>query len=222
MKIVRWAAFLGLLILTANIALADSVGDPKWQTIGGGGSTILNSPTDQAFQVNYTAGVTPLVSCAPGGLSTATTCIQDDFINNSGVIWSGISFVITSVGGSITQDSFSVDNTNDPYFAMAALTFNDAGQAVLSFFGIDATHPGILPTFPGTCTDGPSTCQGPFINEITPGYDFGILVNVSDALNPGDSFTAQGTAAVPEPKSIVLMLVGVVLVGLFLSKKAVA
>lgn len=219
MKIVRWAAFLGLLILTANIALADSVGDPKFQTIGGGGSTILNSLNDPHFQVNYTAGVTPLVSCSAGGLSTATTCIQDDFINNTGQIWTGISFLITSVGGSITQNSFSVDNTNDPYFTTASVNFNDLGQAILSFFGTDATHPGILPAYPGCSTE---SCPGPFIGEITPGYDFGILVNVSDALNAGDSFTAQGTAAVPEPKSIVLMLAGAALVGLFLSKKAAA
>ena len=220
MKILRWAAFVGLLMLTANMALADSVGDPKFQTIGGGGSTILtNENIGTAFQVNYTAHVTPTVGCGGLGGTVGNTCIVDYFINNTGQAWTGISFLITSVGGSITQDSFSADNTNDPYFTTASLTFNDLGQAILSFFGTDATHPGILPADPGCNTD---SCTGPYINEVTPGFDFGILVDVTNALNTGDSFTAQGSAAVPEPKSIVLLLAGAALVGLFLSKKAAA
>ena len=54
MKILRWAAFVGLLMLTANIALADGVGDPKFQTLGGGGSTEVVSLNDPNFQITYT------------------------------------------------------------------------------------------------------------------------------------------------------------------------
>ena len=54
-----------------------------------------------------------------------------------------------------------------------------------------------------------------------PEFDFGILVNVSDATQNGDSFTSQGTATpVPEPKSIVLTLAGAALLGVYLSKRA--
>ena len=80
------------------------------------------------------------------------------------------------------------------------------------------THPGILPAT--LICDGDCFYTGPTQGN-TLLYDFGILVDVNDALEPGDSFSAQGSAtAVPEPKSIVLLLAGTVLVGVFLGKRA--
>ena len=75
MKIVRFVTLVGFLILTANIALADGAGDPRFQTIGGGHSIVLASPTDPAFQVNYAAGVTPLGTCELGG-TEGGSCIS--------------------------------------------------------------------------------------------------------------------------------------------------
>jgi hypothetical protein len=232
MKIVRWAAVVAFLIITANLALADGVGDPRFQTIGGGGSGIVDSLTgDPNFVVNYTAGVTTLGSCAASGVTTTNTCFVTNFINHTGQTWTSISFLITGVGGDITQDSFTADNTKDPYFLSAALNFDNLGRAILSFFGTDANHPGIqsadINEF--SCSDGPETCTGPppFIPFDTDGpavsaFDFGILVDVENFTNPGDSFTAQGSAAVPEPKSIFLLIAGAALVGFFLSKRATA
>ncbi len=53
MKIVRLATVVGFLILTANIALADGAGDPRFQTIGGGHSIVLNSTDDPNFVLKY-------------------------------------------------------------------------------------------------------------------------------------------------------------------------
>lgn len=232
MKLVRWAAVVAFLALSANLALADGVGDPRFQTQGGGGSAIIDSLTgDPNFQVNYTAGITPLGSCASSGVTTTNTCFVTNFINHTGQTWTGISFLITSVGGQIGQNTFSADNTNDPYFTTASLSFDNLGRAILSFFGTDATHPGIqsadINEF--SCSDGSGTCTGP-PPFFPPGYegpginsfDFGILVDVETFINKGDSFTAQGSAAVPEPKSIFLLIAGAALVGYFLSKKAAA
>jgi hypothetical protein len=218
MKIVRYLAVIGFLILTANIALADSAGDPKMYTTGGGHSVPITSLTnDPNFVINYTAGITPTVDCATYGGVGGNTCIFTDFINNTGQAWTGISFLITGVGGDVTQNSFSVDNSLDPYFTTAAVSFNNAGQAILSFFGTDPTHPGILPAV--LICDGDCFLSGPYLGDI-PLFDFGILTDVTDALNQGDSFSAQGSAAVPEPKTIVLLLAGAALVGLFVSKRA--
>lgn len=219
MKIVRLATLVGFLILTANIALADGAGDPRFQTIGGGHSIVLTSPTDPAFQVNYAAGETT-GTCELGG-TEGGSCILVDFINNSGVTWSGIAITITGFTGNITQESFTGDNVADPYFASFVQTTNALGQTVMSWSGIDEAHPGILPA---TSCDG-DVCDGPFFpgggDFPVPEFDFGILVNVSDALQSGDSFTSQGTATpVPEPKSIFLTLAGAALLGLYLSKRA--
>jgi hypothetical protein len=215
MRIVRWVAAAALLFVAAHMAMADSAGDPKIYTVGGGGSTVLGSTNDPKFALTYTYGVTPTFSCFDG-----STCFQENFINNSGVAWTGISLAITSVGGSITQSSFTADNSLDPYFVFSSLTFNDLGQAVLSFYGTDATHPGILPAT--SCSDG--ECSGPYYYPPAsefgiPLYDFGILADVTDAQSPGDSFTAKGSAAVPEPRSIFLLLAGAALLGLYLNKR---
>ena len=146
MKFLRCVVIFGLLSLSSYVAMADGVGDPRMTPIGGGNSTVLTSPTDPAFVISYTAGVTPTVGCGTfdGSLSD-NTCIDPhstDFINNSGVAWKAIQFDITSVAGDITQSSFSAiqDPAVDPYFLFASTTTNAAGDTILSFFGTDSTH----------------------------------------------------------------------------------
>ena len=224
MKIVRWVTVVAFLVVTANIALADGAGDPKFQTIGGGHSIILNSVTDPNFVINYNSsgqypqGVTPptLGDCTLGGNPSSDTCLLVDFINNTGQTWKGISFLLSGVSGPLV---FTADNTADPYFTTESVSTVD-GQTLISFFGFDETHHGILPADPGSC-NSESGCTGPYLNggDGPPAFDFGILVDVTDALAAGDAFTATGTASVPEPKSIVLMLAGAALLGLFFSKR---
>jgi hypothetical protein len=212
MKFLRYVVIFGLLSLSSYVAMADGVGDPRMTPIGGGRSTVLTSPTDPAFVISYTATVTPTVGCgAFDGSLSDDTCIDPhftDFVNNSGVAWKAIQFDIKSVAGDITQSSFSAiqDPSVDPYFLFASTTTNAAGDTILSFFGTDSTHPGILPA---TGCDG-DVCTGPFLDDTRiPLFDFGILVDVNDALTKGDSFTAQGTAStVPEPSSLLLFLTG--------------
>jgi hypothetical protein len=210
MKFLRHVVIFGLLSLASYVAMADGVGDPRMTPIGGGNSTVLTSPTDPAFVISYTAGFTPIVDCVAFDGSLSGKCIDPhntDFINNSGVAWKAIQFEITSVAGVITQSSFSAieDPSVDPYFLFASTTTNASGHTILSFFGTDSTHPGILPA---TGCDG-DVCTGPFLDDTDiPLFDFGILVDVNDALTNA-SFTAQGTATpVPEPSSLLLLLTG--------------
>jgi hypothetical protein len=232
MKILRCVTVLALLILSATIAKADGVTDPKFVVIGGGHSQQLTSPNDENFVINYSAGQTDPLPVSPCGFNYGTssnTCALYDFINNSGVTWTGIQFEITGATGNIQNalldefhpGGFAADNTLDPYFTGSSATVNDAGDVVLSFFGTDETHPGILPAT--ACnTDG---CSGPgfFLPNsdiFVPLYDFGILVDVTGATTQGDSFAARGSATVPEPSSIFLLLAGSAMLGLFLNKRA--
>jgi hypothetical protein len=217
-KIIRWATLATLFLVAASMATADGVGpDPRFILVGGGHSTQLISPTDPAFVVNYEFGVTEQVEggCQSFGAPDGE-CIFVDFINNSGVAWNSIQFQLSSVVGGL---EFSVDphpSALDPYFTQSS--FDDG---ILRFFGTDETHPGIQPaTFCNT--DG---CTGPFFpgggDFPVPQFDFGILVDVSDAQFAGAKFTATGTATpVPEPRSIFLMLAGAAILGLYLGKKA--
>ena len=207
MKLLRCYAILVLLCLGSCVVMADGIGDPKFVPIGGGGSTILTSPTDPLFQITYTAGTTPTVACGAFGGTSGNTCILNEFINDSGVAWKAIQFVITSATAGLM---FTADNSLDPYFTSDTVTTNTSGETVLSFFGTNATHPGILAATSCTSGDEVVVCSGPFIDDTgIPAFDFGILVDVNDALTKGDSFTAQGTATpTPEPSTLLLLLAG--------------
>ena len=219
MKFLRCYAILVLLCLCSCVVMADGIGDPKFTPIGGTGSTILTSPTDPLFKITYTAGTTPTVACSAFGGTSENVCILDDFINNSEVAWKAIQFAITSATAGL---SFTADNSLDPYFTSAAVSTNTLGETVLSFSGTDATHPGILAATSCTSGEGGVVCTGPFIDDTgIKAFDFGILVDVNDALKTGDSFTAQGTATpTPEPSTLVLLLAGGVSLFFFYLKKS--
>ena len=222
MNISRWFLSLILIGLTSSIAMADSV-DPKFVPIGGGGSIILNSPTDPAFTFSYLFGATQTVDCGQvdGSFSDAGfTCIDPantEFVNNSGRAWTSLTLEFTGISGGLIFSPTDNANFIDPYFNNSASGINEDGNPFVTFFGIDEGHPGILP---GTCSGFEIvTCTGPtgtFNDQTVLYYDFSILADVTDAQHTGDAFTARGTAtAVPEPPTGLLALGAGLLLFLF-------
>jgi hypothetical protein len=214
MKISRWLLVPVLVALSASAAMADSI-DPRFVPIGGGGSIILNSPTDPAFQISFTKnGTVGTVDCGLFGGPEGDLCIDPaatEFVNNTGQTWTSITLEITQQSAGLVFAA--LDNAIDPYFANAASGFLNNGNAFVTFFGIDATHPGILPA---TSCNFELGCTGPTANDGTLLYDFAILTDVGDMVD-GQSFTVQGTATTTasEPPTILLALTG----GLFLVLK---
>ncbi len=211
MHISRWFLGLILLALSSSIALADSV-DPKFVPIGGTGSIILTSPTDPAFTFSFTQSASSgTVDCGTYGGPSGDACINPlntEFVNNSGVTWGSITLVVTDQSSGLLFTA--LNNAIDPYFASSSTGTEDNGDQFVTFSGIDAEHPGILPAF-GCGEEG---CSGPTEGGDDTGipltllYDFSILADVSDMAN-GQSFTVQGFATtVPEPPAVLLALGG--------------
>jgi hypothetical protein len=223
MNFSRWFLTLILLGFSSSIAMADSV-DPKFVPIGGGGSIILHSPNDPAFTFSYLFGATQTVDCGQvsGSFSDSRfTCIDPahtntEFVNNSGKAWTSLTLEFTSITGGLTFSPTDNANFIDPYFNNSASGISEVtGNPFVTFFGIDATHPGILAAF--GC-DGQS-CSGPtgtFNDQTVLYYDFSILADVTDAQHAGDAFTLRGSAtAVPEPPTVLLALGAGLLLFLF-------
>jgi hypothetical protein len=213
MNISRLCLALIVLGLTASISMADSV-DPRFMPIGGGGSIILGSPTDSAFQFSFTkngdVGTVLCNSVHGGGGPTGDRCIDPantEFVNNSGKTWTSVTLEVTAHSDDLTFSPFT--EITDPYFLNAASGTAIDGNPTVTFSGIDEGHPGILPAF--GCPDGPSTCTGPTVGDGDFPlflYDFAILSEISDMAD-GDSFTVQGSATtVAEPPAVFLALGG--------------
>ncbi len=217
-KSLRCCLILILLGLSSSAALADGMPDPGFGLGGGHTTTVLTSPTDPAFAIHYLFGTTVTGACGTP-FNTGTACFSTNFINDTGMTFTSISFDITAHTAGLV---FSCNNTGDPYFDTCNTTTDPiTGDPVITFSGI-TTHPGILPAT--SCTtqiEGPPTtpCTGPSTNEGTLLlYDFAVINDVSDAQAIGDFYDAKGTATVPEPSSVLLVLAGGML--LFLCKRS--
>jgi hypothetical protein len=218
-NISRWILGLVLLGLSSSVVRADSIDpkDPKFVPIGGCCSIVLTSPTDPAFQISFTKnGSVGTVDCGSFGGPSDDQCIDPlntEFVNNTHKTWSAITLDITKQSAGL---AFTVldNNAIDPYFAHATSGFLTNGDAFVEFFGIDSTHPGILPAFgcDGDVCSGPTRGEGEGRLLL---YDFSILSDVTD-MHDGEFFTAQGTATtVPEPATVLLALGGGLLLFLF-------
>jgi hypothetical protein len=215
MKISRLLLLALLAAAYSSVAFADGTSDPKMGPIGGGGSIILTSPNDPAFTFSYTAPNpanntpgTPTVNCGLYGGSWKDTCINPkltDFLNDSGETWTSITIDITASTGGLT---FSCLNVPDPYFTTCTPETLANGTTALLFSGIDATHPGILSA---SCVNEEGDLNSECNCQVTTADDFSILTDVTGATAPGDSFTVQGTAGVPESSTLWLTLIGGVL-----------
>ncbi len=114
-----------------------------------------------------------------------------DFINNSQ--WLGQAFQYDLRVWAVHY-VFTADNERDPYFATWRQSTNDLGQTVLSFFGTDDIHPGILPCNRTATATSLRTYVHVWrrVRGAIHSSTLAILVDVIDAQHIGDSFTAQG------------------------------
>ena len=194
MRILRFVVLIVLLGAMSSGAMADGFGpDPRGSLVGGGGSPGLFTPN---FDFTVFGGSSPQFF---------------DYINAIGQTVGEVDLTITLLAGTPAL-TFTVDNSNDPYFTTATVTQLNSGNWLMRFFGMDSTHGGI-PNAAELLCDGPNSCS-----TSTPGADFAI--EFSD--NPGtldltnlpgnEGFSVAGTlVATPEPSTIVLLLGGLVL-----------
>jgi hypothetical protein len=222
MYISRWILGLILLGVLSSGAKADSV-DPKFVPIGGCCSVVINSMNDfSAFTFGYQFGTTATTDCGNvhnSFFDQGRTCIDPthtnlSFINNTGHTWTSLTLEFTKISGLLIFSPTANANTIDPYYNNSTFGIDPITEnPFVRFFGLDATHPGILPAF--GCEG--NSCSGPTANDGQLRlYDVGILADVSDAQHVGDAFTANGTAtAAPEPATVLLALAGGLLLFLF-------
>jgi hypothetical protein len=183
-KIIRLLVLVALLGITCSVALADGT-DPVFKLGGGGGSTPLTSDTF-SFTVNQADAVAGFVSF--------------DFINFTGATIQELDLL--APGGF----SYRCDNTSlppDPYFNNCSPQTLTAGPTTISFFGLDATHPGIATATQVFCIEESNNCTAD-----NPASDFMITVGVAD-MPVGSSFLVKGTlvpVSTPEPSILLLVL----------------
>lgn len=213
MKISRWFAILafvgGIMAFVGfspSTARADSLPpDPGVKLCCGGGSTNLTSPTDPNFVIDFNA--------ANGADQTFS------FINDTGQTAIAVDLVLTAetdaTGNPVSPFDlvFTCDNTIDPYFTNCSPE-TPTQTTLISFFGLDPEFGfnGIPTAPPGTvrCTneENPADCtfSGP-----SGSADFSFEIHNETT----DSFILKGTLEVPEPSTVLLVIVGVLFVFVF-------
>jgi hypothetical protein len=172
--------------------------DPVFKLAGGGHSKVLNT-----FTFSFTVDPAKELSCNDGDV-----CVSLDFIN----------FTHTTIGqlnlNAPGPFTYSCDPTGDPYFNNCTpQSPAQTGPTTLSFFGLDATHPGILSAGSVTCGDeddaeGPDDDSDDTNCTANNGSASDFLINIDLGL-PGaikDSFTVQGVLVpAAEPGTLVLV-----------------
>ena len=170
--------------------------DPVFKLSGGGSSNVLTSDT-------FTFTVDPAQEFTCG----ADVCVSLDFINFTGA---SVTQLNLNAPAGFT---FSCDPSTDPYFNNCSPQTATPGPTTISFFGIDATHPGILSAGSVTCgdeddADGPdddsddTNCTAD--NGSASDFDITIDLGVKGAITT--PFSVDG-ALVPaaEPGTLVLV-----------------
>jgi hypothetical protein len=184
----RLLVLVALIALTCSAAMADGT-DPVFKLSGGGGSEVLT-----AFTFNFTVNPSNEFSCNEGDV-----CVSLDFIN----------FTKTTIGrlnlNAPAGFTFSCDPTGDPYFNNCTPQSATPGPTTLSFFGLDASHPGILSAGSVKCGDDEEDSNGCTANN---GSASDFLINIDLGL-PGaitNHFTVQGVLVpAAEPGTLVLV-----------------
>jgi hypothetical protein len=198
-NISRWFLALIFLGLSSSIAMADGV-DPTMGLQGGTDATGLFSPNDPnfAFTVlgsNFTQGSSEFF----------------DFINATGQTAVGVNLLATLLPNTNTPTlTFTCAETN-AYFNTCNVTTLANGQVQISYSNTGEGGLGGIPNDPNpSCNEGPTNC-----NPSVDAADFAVVVTDVHGdlagLAPGQGFSVQGTLAVPEPSTVLLVLAGGIL-----------
>jgi hypothetical protein len=168
------------------VALADSTNDPVFKLGGGGGSEVLTSDT-----FTFTVNPANEFSCNGGD-----ECVSFDFLNFTGATVDALN--LNAPAGF----NFSCDPTGDPFFNNCSPQTSTPGPTTISFFGLDATHPGILSvsSISDNCDDDGDADDNCSASDFMISIDLGLPGAVTTP------FSVQGTL-VPAPESGTLLLV---------------
>lgn len=197
MKIARYFLFLALAALSASAAFATPV-DPIFHLQGGKLSTPVTDGTF-SFAADNTTG-------------TTTRDFAFDFINQSGYTAKQLvlSFIISPLDLIISVEPHPT--ASDPFFTTAQVIPPKVpgGKYTIVFFGLDATHPGILSQ---TCVVGPDGIKD--ADDCTGGgADFVIAIS---GVPPGGFIAGTGSIA-PEPAAATYFALGLVGIAFALRK----
>ena len=169
--------------------------DPVFKLSGGGGSDVLTSDT-----FSFTVNPANEVTCG------ADVCVTLDFINFTGATVTQLN--LNAPAGF----TFSCDPTLDPYFNNCSPQTATPGPTLIKFFGVDATHPGILSAGSVVCgndddADGPDGDADDTDCTANNGSasDFDIIIDLGPKGAITNSFTVQGTLIAAEPGTLVLV-----------------
>jgi hypothetical protein len=191
----RLLVLVALIALTCSVAIADGT-DPVFKLAGGGHSKVLKT-----FTFSFTVDPAQELSCNDGDV-----CVSLDFIN----------FTHTTIGqlnlNAPAGFTFSCDPnlTVDPYFNNCSPQTATQGPTTISFFGLDATHPGILSAGSVNCdgdNQGDNNDQG---DECTANNgsasDFNIQIDLGVKGAITSPFSVQGVLIpAAEPGTLVLV-----------------
>jgi hypothetical protein len=170
--------------------------DPVFKLSGGGSSDVLTSDT-------FTFTVDPAQEFTCG----ADVCVSLDFINFTGATVTQLNLFANA------PFTFSCDPTGDPYFNNCTPQSATTGPTLLSFFGTDATHPGILSAGSVTCgndddSDGPDNDSDDTNCTASNGSasDFDVIIDLGTKGAITTAFTVDGTLVpAAEPGTLVLV-----------------
>jgi hypothetical protein len=174
------------------VALADAT-DPVFKLSGGGNSEVLTT-----FTFSFTVNPAQEFSCNNGDV-----CVSLDFIN----------FTNTTIGqldlNAPAGFTFSCDPAGDPYFNNCSPQTATSGPTTISFFGIDATHPGILSAGAifGVCdSDGDDDTDDQCTADNGSASDFNMTIDLGAPGAITQAFTVGGVLVpTPEPGTLVLV-----------------
>jgi len=170
--------------------------DPVFKLSGGGGSDVLTSDS-------FTFTVDPAQEITCG----SDVCVSLDFINFTGATVTKLNLFADAAF------TFSCDPTGNPYFNNCTPQSPTGGPTLLSFFGTDATHPGILSAGSVTCgneddgdgIDGDSDDTNCTANNGSKS-DFNIIIDLGTKGAITSPFTVDGTLIpAAEPGTLVLV-----------------
>jgi hypothetical protein len=197
LKFSRLLLLLALVGLSATAAMADAI-DP----------TVVIRQVDPPPPTSVTD---PFGSF--GVFATALLPVES-FQNNTGLVLTSISLTLFGIPSLDFSPGDQVPNPalelpNEFPFLTATKTVNDDGSTTLTFFGLDATHLGLLPSVCNLDSDTDADdCVGPI---------YGIAF---DGIPTGAFVTGVATVSAPEPATLLLLSTGFLGLAAFRKRRA--
>jgi len=182
-------------------------------------NTLINTAVTDAHTASITnAGLTPTTTVAGGqitGDTTITGHAGQNVLNVTGVNTNHNTITLNAPAGStfVINDSGNFVLKHTQIDLTGGLTANDvlfnitdsSGQVLLQGYPTDSSLNGILLADGNAVNVDPTTVNGEVI---------GNQINLSNGAQVNDPYTGGGTSVVPEPSSVVPLILGIALLGM--------